>query len=144
MTTYAITATDARRLLTPAQYAALEAGEPHDLTRADVERTWTAYASADDAAQALAADGGWIIDDDGETTWIALAEPTVTDAQIRQLRLDASDAGDLLQCAICDVATHGYVEDVDLLDSERAQVAAMTREQARAECARVIADALAQ
>lgn len=50
---------------------------------------------------------------------------TITDEQIEALRAEAGAAGDLAQVAICDRAIDGDM-------------------QARAECARVIADAQAQ
>ena len=71
---------------------------------------------------------------------------TITDQQIEALRAEAAAAGDLEQAAICDWALGhadaGDIEERDTLEpSEQARVLAMTPEQARAECARVIAAA---
>ncbi len=52
----------------------------------------------------------------------------ITDEQIRGLRAEAAEAGDLLQVGICDIALYGKI----------------ARASARAECARVIAEAQAQ
>jgi hypothetical protein len=75
------------------------------------------------------------------------AAARITDSQIRSLRADAARAGDLRQEMICVLAVGGpsALEGGDpgneadmLLSSGR------TQEWARAECARVIADAAAQ
>lgn len=77
---------------------------------------------------------------------------TITDNQIRALRSEALDAGDLRQAMICDLALGGPralrqsdgsapdpgTEAAELLEE------GMTQDEARAECARVIADAAAQ
>lgn len=62
---------------------------------------------------------------DGKMAWRVHLHGAVTDMQIKALRSEAGSAGDLEQVAICDRALRG---DDD----------------ARAECARVIADAAAQ
>lgn len=74
---------------------------------------------------------------------------SITDDQISALRTEAAAAGDLDQVAICDHAlgvepTAPYVvrDDGRLWLSDYASV--LTREQARAECERVIAAAAAQ
>ena len=66
---------------------------------------------------------------------------TITDRQISDLATAAAANGDILQAAI---AAHALGEDwteMDLTAQERARVQAMTRDEARAECARVYADA---
>ena len=69
----------------------------------------------------------------------------VTDERISTLREHAAKAGDLLMCAICDVALGHRQTDGVLDDWERGKLALFaTRDSARAECARVIADLEAQ
>jgi hypothetical protein len=70
----------------------------------------------------------------------------VTDTQIRALRAEALAAGDLRQAACCEIAL-GTIADgptpepgTDYADA----LLTWTAKQARAECARVIADAAAQ
>lgn len=71
----------------------------------------------------------------------------ITDSQIRTLSVEAARAGDLRQEMICVLALSGPSaleggdpgNDADMLLS-----AGRTREWARGECARVIADAAAQ
>lgn len=72
---------------------------------------------------------------------------TITDRQICTLKSEAAEAGDLRMAMICDLAVAGPqslegaepgTEAADLLDEGRDQ------SWARAECARVIADAAAQ
>jgi len=75
----------------------------------------------------------------------------ITDQQIEELRKQAAEAGDLAQVWICDLALHGDVADPDTLvgafdRGTRARLRAMqladdARVRARAECARLIADA---
>lgn len=60
--------------------------------------------------------------------------PDITDAQIEQLRTEARQAGDTEQVEICDKA----------LSTALTPLAASYVARARAECARVIADAAAQ
>lgn len=75
---------------------------------------------------------------------------TITDQQIAALRQEAREAGDLAQAVICRIALEGRIDadGVDQLDYEdhtvRTALQEMTQEAARAECARVIADAEAQ
>ena len=78
---------------------------------------------------------------------------TITDRQIRTLRAEAVAAGDSLQVAICDVAlATGIATIAEIEESVRAdlEVLGIIPEHvgadlaARAECARVIADAAAQ
>ena len=72
---------------------------------------------------------------------------TITNRQIRTLRAEAGAAGDLAQVAICVLALGGPDAlagaepgtEADLLLST-----GMSQDEARAECARVIADAAAQ
>lgn len=71
---------------------------------------------------------------------------TITDEEIRAL-WDSLD-GDTEMAAVCHLAIHGEMPPADpeetghieLSGAERARVAAMTQDQARAECERVIAD----
>ena len=77
----------------------------------------------------------------------------VTDAQIRALRSEAAQAGDVAQTVICDLATGDLDLDGDKSASRLAQVvdtypaltrdecrriADMSEDEARAECARVL------
>lgn len=64
---------------------------------------------------------------------------TITAAQIRTLRTEAERASDYLQVDICDVALASDEEGHEV-GSGRTRTA-MTRTEARAECARVIAAA---
>lgn len=66
----------------------------------------------------------------------------ITIDQIKSLRAEASRAGDYLQAAICCVALDQPVDDISgALDADETErVATMTRADARAECARVIAE----
>lgn len=72
---------------------------------------------------------------------------TAPDASdIRTLRREALDHGDLAQAAICDLAV-GDIPDVEwdmLSGRDVARIGAMTREQALAACARAISAARAQ
>lgn len=63
--------------------------------------------------------------------------------ELLELHDAAGEHGDGLQVAICRVALELYMEreDVDLTDSEWDRVEAMSRDEARAECARVMRDA---
>lgn len=68
----------------------------------------------------------------------------ITTAQISALRLNAAEASDMLQVAICDIALHGEIDpkvDLDSASRDKLATAAWTQDTARAECARVIADA---
>lgn len=72
---------------------------------------------------------------------------TVTDRQIRTLRAEADAAGDLAQAMICALALGGP----DALagaepgtEADRLLLTGISQDEARAECARVIADAAAQ
>lgn len=78
---------------------------------------------------------------------------TITDDQIETLRDEAGAAGDLVQVAICDVALAGGLAEIAEIPHEtRAALEALgiipehidADVRARAECARVIADAEAQ
>jgi hypothetical protein len=64
----------------------------------------------------------------------------ITNQQIRALRTDAAEAGDLDQVAICDVALAGVAHGHTVEASGRT----WTQEEARAECARVVDAARAQ
>ena len=75
----------------------------------------------------------------GETMQIITAE-TITDSQIEQLRTEADAAGDDKMGRICDVALGEVKWGADLVAAGQG----MSRESARAECARVIAEAQAQ
>lgn len=69
----------------------------------------------------------------------------ITDAQIQQLMDEAGWHGDYAQVGICEVALTGEATDRRLRDDDRAIVAKFpSRAAARAECARVLADAAAQ
>ncbi len=78
----------------------------------------------------------------------------ITDAQIRTLRREAAEAGDIVQTVICDLATGDLTLDGDestnrlaqvtdtypvLTREECRRVADMTEEEARAACAEAIA-----
>lgn len=67
----------------------------------------------------------------------------ITDSQIRKLRKEAESAGDLLMAMICVRALGDDMEDAED-GTDGAEAREMTVEQARAECARVCADAEAQ
>ena len=69
---------------------------------------------------------------------------TVTNDQIRALRSEADAAGDLVQAAICDVVLGEWLPATTRPLEAHARIKAMSRDEARAECARVIADAEAQ
>ncbi len=75
---------------------------------------------------------------------------TLTDEQIEALRAEAAAAGDTAQRVICCIALDGRqdADGVDILDYEdvtlRTALQDMTQDDARAECARVIADGEAQ
>ncbi|KKN30588.1 hypothetical protein LCGC14_0832520 [marine sediment metagenome] len=78
-------------------------------------------------------------------------EDYITDTDIRDLQIEANNAGDLDQVAICMVALGEDCSDEG--DDEHYPIAkpattppkcALTREDARAECARVIEDAEAR
>lgn len=83
------------------------------------------------------------------TTQTTTTAATITNQQIRALRTEAAEAGDLLQVAICDWAL-GEVDaddiaERDVLDpADRSRVLAMSVHEARVACARVIAAAEAQ
>lgn len=65
--------------------------------------------------------------------------------RIERLRTEAAQAGDLGMVAICDVALGREPdEDMDLTDEENARIETMTREQAQAECKRVLDEAAAR
>ncbi len=64
---------------------------------------------------------------------------TATDTQIQRLRIEALRAGDLLQAAICERAL-GLTPSVPD-DDIYARALEMRRDEARAECARVISEA---
>lgn len=67
---------------------------------------------------------------------------TVTVAQIRALRAEAVEARDYVMAAICDRAGDLGANWIDMLRGrDLARVQAMSEEEARAECARVIAEA---
>jgi hypothetical protein len=66
---------------------------------------------------------------------------TITRSQIKTLRSEALAAGDYHQVDICDRALSS--DDVDQ-DGNPVALSDMTREEALAECARVISDAEAQ
>lgn len=87
----------------------------------------------------------------------------ITRSQIEQLRREAAEAGDITQRILCDIALDGQDSqyDADCLDDEGypdysggghstwelrkiREALRMTREEARAECERVIEDAQAQ
>lgn len=67
---------------------------------------------------------------------------TITDEQIKQLRDEATNAGDDEQVEICDRA---LTRDDDLLDQDGHSIplSDWTQDEARAECERVIAEAAA-
>jgi len=67
----------------------------------------------------------------------------ITDSQIRNLRKEAHEHGDLLMATICVRALRDDLEDAEP-GTEAAEARELTVEQARAECARVCADAEAQ
>ena len=62
---------------------------------------------------------------------------TITDDQIAALRAEAASAGDHAMVAICRVALHDETDELP-------RAGCVTPAAARAECARVIADAHAQ
>lgn len=71
---------------------------------------------------------------------------TITDEQIEALRRGSAEAGDSAQDVICMRAQGADADDLDFLraaatDAEKARALAMSMDEARAECARVIADA---
>lgn len=71
----------------------------------------------------------------------------ITDRQIRILRAEAAAAGDPDQIAYCDLALDGEIDLDDYTGLDRETIAAlrnMSQEDARAECAQVIAAARAQ
>ncbi len=72
------------------------------------------------------------------------APDTITDMQIRALRREAQDAGDWAQAAICGVALDDLGDNFGLARADARRIKSMTYAQARAECARIIADAEAQ
>lgn len=72
------------------------------------------------------------------------AAAEITDSQIRRLRTEAAEAGDTAQVDLCDAAL-ATTEGVALDDTETTDSlgGSMSRVEARAECARVIAEASA-
>lgn len=68
---------------------------------------------------------------------------TITDTQIRQLRTNAAEAGDLAMAMICARALGDDLADAEP-GTDGADARDLTVDQARAECARVIAEAEAQ
>jgi len=68
---------------------------------------------------------------------------SITDSQIRKLRKEAESAGDLAMAMVC---VRALGDDLEVAEdgTEAADAREMTVEQARAECARVCADAEAQ
>lgn len=84
-------------------------------------------------------EGETIEPDNGRTT-----ADSITDDQIRKLRREALDAGDLMQACICEIALGGDGSDAEP-GTDMAIAASVYRQTtARAECARVISDAEAQ
>jgi hypothetical protein len=78
--------------------------------------------------------------EEGEGAHIMTTADTLTDAQIERLRVEAAEAGDLLQVALCDRAmglTPYRVPDEEICR----QAMKVSKADARIECARVIADA---
>lgn len=73
-------------------------------------------------------------------------EPNITDDQIRALREESGEGGDIAQVACCDVALGEVCDSYDggWQDDDIAEILTWTPERARAECARVIEDAQAQ
>lgn len=130
------------------------------------DETRATLTAAIERAQAILAEyqpayGVQVEDADGETVWDS-EEPTVTDAQIKALRGEAAEAGDVAQRILCDIALDGEdsLYDEECLDADgrpdysggghsRGELRAieealrMTQDEARAECARVIAEAQA-
>ncbi len=110
------------------------------------------YADHDDSLNAAAEDyartyglAGWDLSprwEDEQRNMILIDVPAnygVTDDQIDQLRDGAGGAGDLEMCAICSVALAEEMPDVQRAAlAESRKFATATRDQARAECARVI------
>lgn len=78
--------------------------------------------------------------DGDDCTGTEVPGETVTDEQIEALEREAGQAGDLEMARVCDVALGRDVTDAPGVTPE---IAAMSRDEARAECARVIADAKA-
>ena len=75
---------------------------------------------------------------------MATTPENITDEQIKQLSREAAEAGDLEQIAICSRALR-QSPTCELYEYEGAPVPPFaTVEEARAECARVVADAEAQ
>lgn len=69
---------------------------------------------------------------------------TVTDRDIRNLRTEAAQAGDLVQVALCDWALgHAGAASDALVGDPVWGAEGVTRADARAECERVIAEARA-
>lgn len=68
---------------------------------------------------------------------------SITDTQIEDLEREAGQAGDVEMARICQVARGISFDGPDERAGITQEIAGMTREQARAECARVIADAAA-
>lgn len=66
----------------------------------------------------------------------------ITDAQIRDLREGADQAYDREQVAICDIAL-GFAHDAtpEMTTADGRRIIDMTQDEARAECARVLAQA---
>lgn len=68
-------------------------------------------------------------------------QTTATFAQISDLRDEALAHGDLAMARICDLAIHGVIEPSamsELPSADRSRLSALTRDEALAECDRVI------
>lgn len=96
------------------------------------------------AVQVVASDGDeWTVEPSRPA--FSTIEPVLQDAQIRELRREAEDAGDTRQAMICVLALGGELSPCDPgTDAADLIEEGMTQADARAECARVIAEARAQ
>ena len=65
----------------------------------------------------------------------------ITNRQIEALEAEADNALDHVMVAICRIALTGGFRDNNFTDEDRVRLRRMTARQARAECARVIAEA---
>lgn len=87
-----------------------------------------------------------VIEVTGELPEEEEGDEPITDDQIRALREESGEGGDIAQVACCDVALGEVCDSYDggWQDDDIAEILTWTPERARAECARVIEDAQAQ
>ena len=70
MSFLAITNSNAKNYFSDANYAALENGAPHTLTREEAEDVGEEFATCDEAVTYLISrNGGWVLDESMDSTW---------------------------------------------------------------------------